>query len=129
VGKLSPTSKEGDQDPMDICVISERPISQNEIILNARVIGGFQMVDKLQADDKIVAVLANDDSWCDLREIDELPHALVDRLRHYFLTYKLRPGGDNQIDIYQTYGREHAQRVIQASIEDYQERYGQDKKP
>src|SRR5258708_1560539 len=46
-----------DGDPLDICVISERAITRSEILLNARVVGGIEMVDDGEADDKIVAVL------------------------------------------------------------------------
>ena len=34
-----------DGDPLDICVISERPIDRSEIWMPARVIGGLQMID------------------------------------------------------------------------------------
>src|SRR5690554_933925 len=63
VCRLSPQSERGDGDPLDICVISERPINKSEIILNARVVGGIQMIDGGEADDKIIAVLAKDNFW------------------------------------------------------------------
>ncbi|MGH8465294.1 MAG: inorganic pyrophosphatase, partial [Pseudomonas sp.] len=78
----------GDGDPLDICVITERPISKTEIILNAKVIGGLPMLDGGEADDKIIAVLQNDPLFGDVEDISELPPALIERLRHYFLTYK-----------------------------------------
>ena len=46
------------------------------------------------------------------------------RLEHYFLTYKLVPGEASEVVIEERYGREHAFAVIEASIEDYQERFG-----
>src|SRR5678809_418268 len=45
VRRLSPKSKKGDGDPLDICVLSERPIARSEILIRARVVGGLQMVD------------------------------------------------------------------------------------
>src|SRR5690606_26583516 len=63
VGALCESTKEGDGDPLDICVLSERPITRSEVIVRARVIGGLQLVDGGQADDKIVAVLSNDLVW------------------------------------------------------------------
>jgi len=45
VKALSSQSVKGDLDPLDICVITEGPISRGEVILRARVIGGVQMVD------------------------------------------------------------------------------------
>src|SRR6186997_2096431 len=88
VGKLMPGAKHGDRDPLDICVLSERPIARAEVILTARVVGGLPMLDHGEADDKIVAVLLNDLQWGAVRELDELTSALIDRLRHYFATYK-----------------------------------------
>jgi inorganic pyrophosphatase len=118
VGSLMPGARVGDGDPLDICVVSERPITRAEIILNARVVGGLPMLDADEADDKIVGVLENDAIWAHVREIAELPAALIERLRHYFLTYKLAPGHAS-VMIGEAYGREQAERVVRAAIEDY----------
>jgi inorganic pyrophosphatase len=53
VRRLAPAAKRGDGDPLDICVFSERAITRNEIIVRGRVIGGLQMIDDGEADDKI----------------------------------------------------------------------------
>ena len=50
------------------------------------------MIDRDEADDKIVAVLKGDAAYGHIREMADLPAALVDRLQHYFLTYKRPPG-------------------------------------
>jgi inorganic pyrophosphatase len=125
VGNLCPGCKLGDGDPLDICVISERPINKSEVILDARVVGGIRMIDGGEADDKIVAVLENDSFWENVTDIAELPHALIDRLRHYFGTYKLVPGQEPQFSIEETYSRKSALRVVEAAIADYDEEYGQ----
>src|SRR4029078_8353269 len=52
VRKLARGAKRGDGDPLDICVLSERTIARNEIIVRGRVIGGLQMIDQGEADDK-----------------------------------------------------------------------------
>lgn len=121
---LSPTADKGDGDPLDICVISERPINRSEVILKARVVGGLQAVDADEADDKIIAVLANDEVWHAARDVSDLPEAIVKRLRHYFSTYKSLPGETPVMSIEQVYGAEHALAVIQASLDDYDEEYG-----
>jgi inorganic pyrophosphatase len=121
---LSPKSVAGDGDPLDICVISERPINRSEVILRARVVGGLQMVDNGEADDKIIAVLANDNFWGDAQDISDLPSALIDRHRHYFSTYKFIPGMDLNVSIEKIYGRKQALHVVEASLKDYQEKYG-----
>jgi len=126
VNALSPKSKQGDHDPLDICVITERPINRGEVILKARVIGGIQMIDNGEADDKIIAVLENDAVWSHVNDIDEVPPIFVERLRHYFMTYKMVPDEIPKVVIGDAYGREHAERVILASIEDYNEVFGGD---
>jgi len=125
VAALMPRAKRGDADPLDICVLSERPINKSEVILNARVIGGLPMLDNGEADDKIIAVLATDAIWSHVEDLDELPQALVQRLRHYFTTYKVMPGDTSaQVSIDTIYDRSHAEKVIQASIADYDEEFG-----
>jgi inorganic pyrophosphatase len=124
VNSLSPKAEKGDGDPLDICVITERPINRGEVILRARVIGGIQMVDHGEADDKIIAVLDNDQFWKTAKEINDIPPALLERLRHYFETYKLIPGQPSDVHIDKIYNREHAYSVIEAAMEDYTEEYG-----
>lgn len=123
-GALSPKAVRGDGDPLDICVISERPINRAEIVLNAVVVGGLQMVDNHEADDKIVAVLENDHMWGTARDITDLPEIVVERLRHYFLTYKQCGDAPQPVEITEVYGHEHAHRLIEAAMQDYQDEFG-----
>ena len=119
VKALCPGSRAGDGDPLDIVVLSERPIARNEVIVRARVVGGLQMVDGGGADDKIIAVLDNDLVWGNARDVKELPKVLIERLEHYFLTYKLVPGESSKADVRRVYGYAHAVKVVAASMEDY----------
>ena len=121
---LSPTSQRGDGDPLDICVLSERPIARSEILVRSRVVGGLQMVDAGDADDKIVAVLDNDYVYGTARDIGDVPAVLIERLRHYFETYKLVPDRPASVKIEQIYGRAHALKVVEAAIGDYQQHFG-----
>jgi inorganic pyrophosphatase len=110
----------GDGDPLDICVLSERPVTHGDILLQAIPIGGLRMIDKLEADDKIIAVLKDDPAYSQVTGIEQLPEALVNRLRHYFLTYKAIPGEQKQtVEIEAIYGKEEAFEVIRRSMEDY----------
>jgi len=113
----------GDGDPLDICVISERPISRIEILVNARVVGGLPMCDHGEADDKIIAVIEDDPLWSEIEDISEMPEALIDRLMHYFLTYKMSPGKEQNVTIGKPYGFAHATKVIEAAMADYQDEY------
>ncbi|MFO0893346.1 MAG: inorganic pyrophosphatase [Phycisphaerales bacterium] len=123
VAALASTDR-SDGDPLDICVLSERPINRSEILLEAQVVGGLLMLDRGEADDKVVAVLRDDPIWSGARDISELPPALVERLQHYFSTYKLRPGEPSRTEIRLTYGRERAMEVVRAAMADYGESWG-----
>ena len=108
---------------MDICIFTERPIERAEIVLRARIVGGLQMVDDGEADDKIVAVLHDDPFFDATQDLSELPKTMVDRLIHYFSTYKLMPGSDHEVRVTSTYGRGHAWQVVEAAVHDYAESY------
>ena len=114
----------GDGDPLDICVLSERTITHGDIILQAIPIGGFRLIDKGEADDKIIAVLKDDEMYGSLKDITECKEAIVNRLKHYFLTYKNIPGtGKPTCEITQVYNREEAYEVINRSREDYKNKF------
>ena len=124
VQRLSPKSRKGDGDPLDVCVLSERSITRGEIIVRGRVVGGLQMVDGEEADDKIICVLENDYVWGAARTLGDVPTVLVERLQHYFLTYKLVPGQPTQARITKVYGRAHARKVVLAAMADYAQHFG-----
>lgn len=121
VAALSPSSARGDGDPLDVCVLSERPVDRSEVILVARVVGGIEMIDGGEADDKIVAVLASDPVYGRASDLGDLPRALVDRLVHYFATYKSMPGEVSRVEVRGPYSVTHAWKVVRAAMEDYVE--------
>lgn len=118
-------TRRGDGDPLDICVLSERPIQRSEILVSARVLGGLRMIDHDEADDKIIGVLDNDPFYEGVDDLANLSSLQVERLRHYFATYKLVPGEESKISIDLVYGREQALAVIRASMEDYSDEFGE----
>jgi inorganic pyrophosphatase len=110
----------GDGDPMDVCVLTEKAISHGDILLRSIPIGGLRMIDGDEADDKIVAVLEGDGVYGGYRGIEDCPAPLLDRLRHYFLTYKQGPDRVvHAVEITHVYGQEEAHEVIRRSHEDY----------
>ena len=114
----------GDLDPLDICVLSSHNIHAGGLLLEAIPIGGFKMIDKGEADDKIVAVMKGDHAFGHFRDINDLPQAEVKRLMHYFLTYKNLPDEPAKCRIQEVYGAEHAKKVIEASQTDYANKFG-----
>ncbi|MFT4520282.1 MAG: inorganic pyrophosphatase [Halioglobus sp.] len=124
VAKRCPDVDIADGDPLDICVFSERHITRADIVLKARVVGGIQMIDDGEADDKIVAVLDGDNMWGNVQDIADLPNIQTERLQHYFSTYKMVPGKNIDIKVDFVYGREEALKVIAASQVDYENHFG-----
>jgi inorganic pyrophosphatase len=116
---------DGDGDALDVCILTEKDISHGDVIVQAIPIGGFRMVDKGQADDKIIAVLKDDAVFGEWKDIHDCPATVVDRLKHYFLTYKNIPGAASVTEIHSVYGREEAFDVIRRSQADYSEHYGE----
>ncbi len=114
----------GDDDPLDICVLTEREVTHGNIIVNARPIGGFRMIDGGEADDKIIAVMEKDELYAQWGDLSELPDNVVNRLKHYFLTYKNLPGEEAKCYITDEYGKDEAHEVIRRSQEDYQAHFG-----
>jgi inorganic pyrophosphatase len=126
-GRVGNARLKGDADPMDVCVFTDRDIAHGDIILSAVPIGGLRFIDSGAADEKIIAVLEGDSAYGNWKDISDCPAALVDRLRHYFLTYKSAPETPDPPDRYiaEVYGREEAHEVIRLSAADYDEAYGQ----
>ena len=119
------TGIKGDGDPLDICVLSERPIVHGDLLLTAKPIGGLRMIDRDEADDKIIAVLENDLAYGGFEELSQCPPGLVERLEHYFLSYKQLPTEPKRkVEIAERYDRAEAQAVIEACMEDYRGSYG-----
>jgi inorganic pyrophosphatase len=122
-GKAVP---KGDGDPLDICVLSERTITHGDILLQAIPIGGLRMIDKGEADDKIIAVLKGDEVYGSWKDISDCAETIVNRLKHYFLTYKNIPGSGNPTcEITHVYNRQEAYEVINRSREDYRNKFQQ----
>ena len=119
---------QGDHDPLDICVLTEKEILRGDILVSAVPIGGFRAIDGNEADDKIIAVLKDDLVYKDIRDIKDCPANLIDRLRHYFLTYKDFPEdiadkAKRRMEITHIYGKKEAHEIIKLSQIDYEEHF------
>ncbi|MCA9735774.1 MAG: inorganic pyrophosphatase [Deferribacteres bacterium] len=124
--KLHRTDIEGDGDPLDICVLTEKVISHSDILLHATPIGGLRMIDGNEADDKIIAVMKGDAMYGRWTDIEQCPPRILERLRHYFLTYKDVPGQEGRnCEITHTYDSEEAHEVIRRAQRDYHAKFSE----
>lgn len=126
--QLNRNDIEGDNDPVDICVLTEKDITHGDIIVKARPIGGFRLLDQNKADDKLIAVLEDDAIYGSFRNISDVPEMVINRLKHYFTTYKDLPEDKSPrcilTDIYDV---KTAYEVIRRSIEDYDNEFRNEK--
>ena len=122
--RLMEGAEKGDGDPLDICVLCERPVTRSEILVEAKIVGGLPMLDGGEADDKLIAVLESDNIWGHINDIGGVPKGLLDRIIHYFATYKFMPDSVGKVEVGEPYGRAHAEQVLRASMEDYEELFG-----
>ena len=123
---LCRTDVEGDGDPLDICVLTEKDVTHGDVIVNARVIGGLRLLDHNQADDKIIAVLRSDAVYGMMIDIDQVPVDIIRRLIHYFSTYKDIPGENtSRMHFVSIYGAEVAREVVVRSSQDYQDLFAE----
>ncbi len=123
MNKIQRTGINGDSDPIDICILTEKEITHGDILVRCRPIGGFRMIDGNEADDKIIGVLYNDAVYGDYKDINDVPELVIERLKHYFLTYKDLPGNKANTEITHTYNIAEAQELILCSMEDYQNKF------
>jgi inorganic pyrophosphatase len=123
---LNRTDIVGDKDPVDICVLTEKNIIHGDLLVKVRPIGGFRLLDSGQADDKIIAVMLNDAIYNSYNSITDVPARVIERLKHYFTTYKDIPGTDKpKTELTDVYDVEVAHKIIMKSINDYKETFWQ----
>jgi inorganic pyrophosphatase len=129
VAELSSISLEcegivGDGDPVDICVLTEKDIVHGDLLVKVRPIGGFRLIDDGQADDKLIGVLDNDAIYGSYNRLSDIPTRVIERLQHYFTTYKDIPGSNTRkTELTHIYDVDVAHEVILRAIEDYKERF------
>ena len=119
--QMKRTDIEGDGDPIDICVLTEKDITHGDIIVKARPIGGLRLLDYNMADDKLIAVLEGDAIYSSYNDIKDVPHMVIDRLRHYFTTYKDLPTDkEPRCKLLHIYNAATARDVIDRASKDYE---------
>jgi inorganic pyrophosphatase len=82
-----PHTLSGDGDPIDALVMLDDPVYPG-VWVEARPIGVLYMQDEAGEDAKLICVPPGEPRWEDVDEVDELPHALMAEIRHFFEVYK-----------------------------------------
>lgn len=106
-----------DNDPLDILVLSQIEM-QPLCLVEAKIIGVMRMLDQGEADDKLIAVCANDMSVNHINDISELPPHFIEEMRHFFEEYKKLEHKVVKIEEFQ--GERLAKKILGHAINDYE---------
>jgi len=112
-----PRSYCDDGDPLDVLVLGQEPVHPLTMIF-VRPIGVMHMRDQGKADDKVLAVHANDPMVNHIRELTEAPPHAMAEIHRFFLDYKVLEEKEVVVDPFE--GREKALQVIRQALIDYE---------
>lgn len=116
-----PRTLAGDGDPLDALVLTRFPIQPGAVV-RFRPLGVLRMVDRGQADEKIVGVPSDavDPSYSALRTLQDLPAMERERIEAFFRIYKQLPAGA-RIELHGWGDAGEARQLIRAAMQ----RFGQ----
>jgi inorganic pyrophosphatase len=115
-----PQSLGDDGDPLDIVVLTQVSVVPLTLI-PCKVIGVMQMVDRGEADDKIIAVALQDASVSHIENVTELPDFFKVELKHFFENYKAL---ENKVVVVDEFlEKEKALPIIDKSLQLYRQKY------
>ncbi|HEY9488761.1 MAG TPA: inorganic diphosphatase [Chryseosolibacter sp.] len=106
-----------DGDALDIVVLTQVSVVPL-CLIPSKVIGVMQMIDRGEADEKIIAVAEDDPSVSHIDNVKDLPAHLISELRHFFENYKTLE--NKKVVINEFLPKEQAYGVIETSIKHYQ---------
>ena len=116
-----PLTYADDHDPLDVLVITSAAVYPMTLI-RCLPIGVMRMRDGGESDDKIIAIPYMDPTYGEIKSVDELPPHIFDEIIHFFSDYKQLEGKTTAVDA--LLGRDEAIRIIERSIIDYKEMFG-----
>ncbi|HEG2581193.1 TPA: inorganic diphosphatase [Campylobacter lari] len=114
-----PNTLADDGDPIDVLVLNEYPIQAGAMI-PCRLIGVLLMEDESGMDEKLLAVPVSkiDPRYDNIKSLDDLPKASLDKIKNFFETYKmLEP--NKWVKVKEFAGIEKASEILENSIKNY----------
>lgn len=115
-----PRTYAGDNDPLDVLVISSEPIAPLALV-QCYPIGVFVMIDNGEIDEKIIAICAHDPFYNHYKDVTEIPKHLFNEIRHFFQVYKSLEGKDTIVPSVE--GKEVAVNIVRECLENYEKKF------
>lgn len=112
-----PRTISGDNDPLDVFVLCSQPIEKMSLV-RCYPIGIVHMLDRLEVDEKVVAIPFGDPTYNSIKDISELPEHLVDELKHFLTVYKQLE--NKKVEVTRIEGHIEAENVIADNIKDFE---------
>lgn len=84
---LIPQTHYDDGDPLDVIVMVNEPTFTG-CLIEARPIGIFRMLDKGEADDKILCVPCHNPYFGNIHDLEDVPPHFLIEVAHFFAVYK-----------------------------------------
>lgn len=109
-----------DNDPLDVLVLGQGPVYPLSM-LTAKPIGLMKMIDQGEADDKIIAVHADDPEYSHFDSISELPQHRLDEVRKFFEDYKALE--KKKVEVEDFFGPSHAIKSLEEAIALYKKTF------
>jgi len=108
-----------DGDPLDALVLLPESVLPG-VIVEARPVAMFRMVDEAGGDDKVLCVPAGDHRWDHIQDLGDVPSHEIEAIKHFFVHYKdLEPG--KHVEAADFVGRAEAEAEVAASIQRFAE--------
>ena len=109
-----------DKDPLDILILCQEPVFPMTL-MKAKPIGTMKMIDQGEADDKIIAVHADDPEFSYFNSIRELPPHRMAEVKKFFEDYKSLE--NKQVEVSEVEDVDAAHEVIKKAIADYKDKF------
>ncbi len=121
---IVPQTKMPDGDPADVLVISNVQLMPGTVV-RVRPIGVLEMEDEEGIDHKIIGVPDPkiDPTYANVKDIKDLPEAVLSKIKHFFEHYKeLEPGKWTKVRDFK--GADVAKQMIKEAIETFKKEAG-----